>query len=151
MRKFVLPIVLLSLAAGTPAYATDWYFVGEGDSDIFFADADSVVRNGDVVSLKLFNGLADGYTDAEKTGDVIYYYEGDSEYNCVSKQFRETSRTGYGDDYQSLGAIGYDSNWQAIPPNSFAHTLYEFGCLGLWRDQPIEDPFDEADFYWFGF
>lgn len=151
MRKFLLPVALISLALGAPAQAANWYFIGEGDNDIFFADGDSVERNGDVVSLTLFDGLADGYFDSEIAQDFVYYYEGRSEYNCVSKQFREISRTGYGTDYQSLGPVGHEPGWQAIPPNSFANTLYEFGCLNMWRDEPINDPFEEADYYWFGF
>lgn len=151
MRKFMCPVMLASLVLAAPAHATDWYFIGEGDNNIFFADGDSVVRNGDIVSVKIFDGLLEGYFDSEVANDFVYYYEGQAEYNCVSKQFRETARTGYGDEYQDLGPIGYAAEWQPVVPNSFAHTLYEFGCLGLWRDQPVNDPFEEADFTWFGF
>lgn len=150
MRKFLIPAALVSLALGTPANAESWFYIGEGDNDMFFADADSLVRSGDVVSLKLFSGMAEGYIDEGKAA-YVYYYEGTAEYNCVSKQFRETSRTGYDDEYQSLGPIGYDPAWQTILPNSFAQTLSEFGCQGLWRDQPVTDPFEEADYFWFGF
>lgn len=150
MRKYLLASIAIATAMTTamaaPAHAESWYNVGEGDEDIFYADADSLSHVGNMVTLTAFDGMSDAITGYSKE---VYFWKSTMQFDCGANRYRHQDRAGYDENYAYVGAIDYDPDWHTVTEGTFGESLYQFACEGGWRDVPVDNPFDDADEYWF--
>jgi saccharopine dehydrogenase-like NADP-dependent oxidoreductase len=146
MRKYLLVSTGLAMAFAAPAHAEKWYLVGESPEDLFFADADSVSKNGQYLQVNVIDSLAQPVEDeAGKT----YYYRGPVNFDCTAKQFKHGQQSAIGLNGEVLAQFDPESKWDAAGSGTHAEALIKFACEGAFRDEVITDPFSYSEDYWY--
>jgi len=146
MRASLLFSTAMVATLATPAQAESWYLVGEGDEDLFFADAASVSRNGNYIQMTVLDSMQYSF---DSNGSEIYYLRGPMNLDCGARQYQNLGTAGLTMGQSFAGNVDLDTSWQAVPGGSYAEALFEFGCNGGYRGTPINDPFGYAEEYWY--
>ena len=146
MRRSLLVSTALAAAFAAPAHAESWYLVGEGDEDLFFADADSLVRNGNYLQVDIIDSMRDPISS---DGTNVYYLRGPANYDCGGKQYQNVSQQALDLSHNLVTGVDVDTAWQPVGAGTYAEVLFQFACDGSQRTQPVSDPFDYAEEYWY--
>lgn len=131
--------ILLAAAAAilsTPAMAESWYYIGDTDEGIYFADADSLAREGNVAKFTDFDGNVDG-DYAKETIEI----------DCALNQYRTANLNVYDDGRNLTSSDSNVSDWNPIKAGTVAQDERAFACDGK-RNNQVANPFDEADDFW---
>lgn len=144
MRRKLLPGLILTTCLTAPAAAESWYFIKTSDIEIDYADADSVRRTGNNVTLDMFRGFDFGQGS---NGD-IYFIKHNLEFACDRSEFRDIGISAWGYSRTYVTAPPMETQWRAINAGSTMDTLRGFACDGQLRSTPVADPFADAEEYW---
>ena len=120
----------------TPAMAESWYFVAANEDAVVFADADSLVRNGNV---EKFVDFVDD--------DSTKYAKNSIEMDCSQKQYRFVGSEFYDLTRKPISSEKGAGDWQTVQAGSVADALLAFACDGK-RDDKVADPFEAGQAYW---
>lgn len=144
MQKKLLLGLTLTTCLTAPAAAETWYEVGTTDTEIGYADADSIQSNGGNVLLTAFQG----FETAQGDSSDIYYAKHRIEIDCSSRQLRELSIDTYDVARTFLGQANFDAGWMTIEPNTFGESYRQVACEGTRPGMAYSDAFAAADDYW---
>ena len=143
MRSAYIAGLCLSTCLTTPAAAEQWYRIATTDNSVDYADADTIRRFGEIVSVDVFRGFAG--LEGEDSG----YLKIALDVSCADKRFRVTRGVAYDTRRQYVTTDEAVTSWEAIAANSIAEQVRRFTCDGALRDTPVANPFDDADEYWY--
>jgi len=135
----------LSTCLTTPAAAENWYLIATTDETTEYADADSIRRHGSISQVQIFRGFASG-TGPQGT---VYYAKIAAEITCATNQFHLTKTDSYNGSKAYIGSDTTATGWETINSDSIADKLRQFVCEAGVRSDPVSDPFDHADEYWY--
>jgi hypothetical protein len=146
MRKSLLLSTCVAAALAAPAHAESWFLVGEGDDDLFFADADSLVRTGNYLQVDIIDSMKDPLSS---NGTDVYYLRGPTNYDCSAKQYQNVSQKALNLAHAYVADVNVDTAWQPVGAGTYAEVLFQFACEGSQRTEPMSDPFGYAEDYWY--
>lgn len=135
----------LSTCLTTPAAAENWYLIATTEDSTEYADADSISRHGSISQVQLFRGFASG-TGPQET---VYFAKIGAEITCANNQFRLMKTDSYSGSREYLGTDTAATGWETITADTIAEKLRQFVCDDGVRTEPVSDPFDHADDYWY--
>ena len=138
--RYLIALGVALVAA--PAAAESWFYLEGDDTSVDYVDADTVYSNGSTSSAQVFRGLG-----GEDSKEASYAKLG-IEVSCASSQFRIVSATYYDAARQYLSADSTASAWLAFGEDTLPPKVQYFVCSGIYRDDLVANPFDDADEYW---
>jgi len=145
VRNKLLLALTLTTGLTSPAMAEQWFMVATAPEEISYADADSLVSQDNHRTLEVFTGNLNGVGPEGN----IFYSTVKLEIDCGAHALRLLGGKDYDDNRQYLSASEFDAGWQAIPDDSVAQNFDAFACSGGFRANPVSDPFDDADIYFY--
>lgn len=134
MKYLALSLAVLAAGAATPAAAESWHAFSRSPNNVFMADVDSIVVNGDVTTVRVVtaprNGTAGDYSHSIETYEI----------QCGAHKWRTAGVVEYGptgieaDRYPEEGAA-----WEDVRPNTSPEFLSSIVCEGVRASPPIWD------------
>lgn len=122
----------MTVGAATPAAAEAWHPFSRSPNNVFMADVDSIVVNGDITTVHVVTaprrGPADDYSHSIET----------YEFQCATSKWRTAGVVEYGpngveaDRYPEEGGA-----WEEIRPGTSPEFLNEIVCKGSRAQPPI--------------
>lgn len=126
----------LTTCLTTPAAAETWFSIENSEWELTYGDADSIVRNGNAVTL----GILMSHAPAD-------YHKQKVEIDCTTGQYRLQEVANLDSKGAYLATPEFDSAWQALATRT--DQLLKFACEGAERTIPISDPFFDAEEFWY--
>ena len=134
MKYLALSLVVLAAGAAAPAAAESWHPFSRSPNNVFMADVDSIVANGEVTSVRVATAPRNG-----TPGDYSYSIE-TYEIQCATGKWRTAGMIEYGPDgaeadrYPEEGAA-----WEEVRPNTSPEFLNNIVCEGSRAQPPVWD------------
>ncbi|KQY85051.1 surface-adhesin E family protein [Brevundimonas sp. Root1423] len=132
MKYLVLSLAVLAAGAVTPAAAESWHPFSRSPNNVFMADVDSIVANGNVTSVRVVTAPRRG-----EPGDYSHSIE-TYELQCATGKWRTAGVVEYGPDgaeterYPEEGAA-----WEDVRPNTSPEFLTKIVCEGTRAQPPV--------------
>jgi len=145
LRHKLLLSLSLTTCLTSPVAAESWYFVGTAAEEINYADADSLQVNGNIDKLKVFSSSLNGLGPEGN----IFYTTVNIEIDCSNRKLRWLDIQAFDEKRQYLTAPPVEMGWQEIATDNAAEGFRAFACDGAGRDQKVDNPFDDADGYFY--
>lgn len=130
VKYLAISLAVLAAAAATPAAAENWHPFSRSQNNVFMADVDSIVANGDITTVHVATAPRTG-TPGDYSHSVETY-----EIQCATGKWRTAGVIEYGPDgaeadrYPEEGAA-----WEDVRPNTSPQFLNDIVCKGT-RAQP---------------
>ena len=135
MTRFIILVLTLFLTT-SEAYA-EWVKTDEQDTFTYYADPDTIRRNGNLVKMW---ELSDYKTIQTVAGKSILSFKVISEYDCAEEQIRILAEYGYSGQ-MGTGEIVFShtkpDNWAPAMPGSMGQYKWAFACKKLGTNGPI--------------
>ncbi|MDI1327759.1 MAG: hypothetical protein PSV23_13290 [Brevundimonas sp.] len=136
MKYLALSLVVLAVtgaaAPAAPAAAESWHPFSRSPNNVFMADVDSILANGDITSVRVATAPRHG-----TAGDYSHSIE-TYEFKCAAGSWRTAGVVEYGADgaeadrYPEEGAA-----WEDMRPNTAPDFLNNIVCKGSRAQPPI--------------
>ena len=117
-------VLVLLLAAASPAHASDWFYVDSSKdlSNISFVDKDSIRQNADGNSVaSMYSVLAE-----EEDGAVAYRFT--IEVECRSRKSHLVAAEIFDPKLVSGGITDMNGDWEPVDPGTQGDTITAFIC-----------------------
>ena len=123
--KIAVCLGVIALALGAPAAAETWQAYSRSASNAFMADADSIVSDAGITSIKVAT-----VPRAGEAGDLSHSVE-TYQFRCDAEQWRTAGVVEYGPDGSEAGQYPEeDAAWEPVRPNTMPNYLKEIACDG---------------------
>jgi len=123
--KIAVCLGVVALALGAPAAAETWQAYSRSASNAFMADADSIVSDAGITSIKVAT-----VPRAGEAGDLSHSVE-TYQFRCDAEQWRTAGVVEYGPDGSEAGQYPEeDAAWEPVRPNTMPNYLKEIACDG---------------------
>ncbi|MDP3803220.1 surface-adhesin E family protein [Brevundimonas sp.] len=131
MKYLVLSLIVLA-AGGTSAAAEEWHPFARSQNNVFMADVDSIVVNGDTTTV-----LAATAPRAGDAGDYSHTVE-TYEIQCGTSKWRTAGMVEYGPDGAEIGRYPEEgAAWEDVRPNTSPAFIKAIVCDGVRAQPPI--------------
>jgi hypothetical protein len=123
--KIAALIGVVAFALGGPAAAETWQAYSRSVTNAFMADADSIVAEGGVTSIKVAT-----VPRAGESGDLSHSVE-IYQFRCDANQWRTAGVVEYGPDGSEMGQYPEeDAAWEPVRRETMPNYLKEIACDG---------------------
>lgn len=132
MKYLALSLAFLAAGAATSAAAESWHPFSRSPNNVFMADVDSIVVNGDITTVRVVTAPRHG-TPGDYSHSIETY-----EFQCATEKWRTAGVVEYGpegaetDRYPEEGAA-----WEEIRPGTSPDFLNNIVCGGSRAQPPI--------------
>jgi hypothetical protein len=132
VKYLALSLAVLTAGAAAPAAAESWHPFSRSPNNVFMADVDSIVENGDVKSVRVVtaprNGPAGDYSHSVETYEL----------QCATKKWRTAGVIEYGPDGAETDRYPEEgSPFEDARPNTAPAFLITIVCEGSRAQPPI--------------
>lgn len=132
MKYLALSLAVLAAGAATPAAAESWHPFSRSPNNVFMADVDSIVENGDVKSVRVATAPRRG-----PAGDYSHSIE-TYELQCAASKWRTAGVVEYGADGAETDRYPEEgSPFEDVRPNTAPAFLSNIVCEGSRAQPPI--------------
>jgi Surface-adhesin protein E len=125
VKKFMFVLLCLSI----PAWA-DWKSVGENDAGTFYADPDTIVRDGS--TARMWSVL--DYKDFQRMVEVGYFSQKtQTEFDCAERRFRGLNlsfRAGHMGEGEVIYSDDSPHDWEPVAAGTVTEHLWTVACKG---------------------
>ena len=123
MKKLIIVLLVFSGSAWA-----GWKSIGEDSAGTFYADADSIARNGSIATM---NSVLD-YKSFQRMVEVGYFSQRTRvEYDCAERRFRRLDVSLHAEP-MGAGKIIYSDDsiqaWEPVVAGTMTDTLWAFAC-----------------------
>ncbi len=131
VKYLVLSLVVLT-AGAAPAAAESWHPFSRSPNNVFMADVDSIVVNGDVTSVRVVTAPRRG-----APGDYSHSIE-TYELQCADRKWRTAGVVEYGADGAETDRYPEEgSPFEDVRPNTAPAFLSNIACEGSRAQPPV--------------
>lgn len=132
MKYLAAGLIVLAMGAA-PAAAESWHPYSRSQNNVFMADVDSIVVNGDITSVRVASAPRAG-----APGDYSHSVE-TYEFLCGTRsKWRTAGVVEYGPDGAETDRYPEeDSAWEDVRPNTSPEYLEQIACGGARAQPPI--------------
>lgn len=124
MRIAVL-LGVVAFVLGGPAAAETWQAFSRSANNAFMADADSIVTEGDITSIKVATVPRQG-----ESGDLSHSIE-TYQFRCGANQWRTAGIVEFGPDGSEMDQYPeVDAEWEPLRRDTMPNYLKEIACDG---------------------
>lgn len=132
VKYLALSLAVLVAGAATPAAAESWHPFSRSPNNVFMADVDSIVANGDITSVRVVTAPRRG-----EPGDYSHSIE-TYELQCATKKWRTAGVVEYGPDGAEADRYPEeDAAWEEVRPNTSPEFLNNIVCEGSRAQPPV--------------